>query len=97
MNNWLKLSEVMKQMLIEGCTDENTLRKNTYKKAQKIFADQINAVFERDGIKAVREIEREIMAYINFWIRAEKEEVRKPRENFGKINLDIVRERLVSQ
>lgn len=97
MNNWLKLSEVMKQMLIEGCTDEDTLRKRAYKKAQKIFADQINAVFERDGVKAVRELEREIMAYINFWIRAEKEEVRKPRENFGKIDLNIVKERLMSQ
>ena len=95
--NWQKLGEIMKQMLISGCTDEDILKNRAYKKAQEIFADQINAVFERDGIKAVRKLEVEIMAYINWWIRAKREEVRKAGEDYRKINLDIVRERMVVQ
>jgi len=94
---WQKLGEIMKQMLISGCTDEDILKNRAYKKAQKIFANQINAVFERNGIKAVRKLEMEIMMYINWWIRAKREEVRRAGEDFRKINLDIVRERMVVQ
>ena len=39
----------------------------------------------------------EIIAYINWWIRAKREEVRRAGEDFRKINLDIVRERMVIQ
>ena len=95
MNNWLKLSEIMDQLILNGCIDEEELKRLAYKKAQKIFADEINRAFETEGIKKVREIERKIVAYINWWVGEKKNAVRKGGEDYRKINLEIVRERMI--
>jgi len=94
MNNWLKLSEAIKMMVLKGCTDENILKRRAWQKAREIFENQINSIFEKEGIKAVRELEKEIISYINWWIMVTKEEVRKGGEPYQNINLEVVKERL---
>lgn len=87
-NKWIKLGMYMRTAIVKGCTDEEKLKRVALRYASRLFGNDY-------GIITNRELDKEIRAYINSFLYRIKEEVRKRKEPYENIDLNVVWIRLI--
>lgn len=87
-NKWCMLGEYMRRLIIRGCTDEELVKRLARQYASKLFGNENGIIYNRELIQRIKD-------YTSSFIYMIKEEVRYGGEPYDKIDLNVVRVRLI--